>query len=196
MSITLDEAVQLAFQHNHYVRLAAYRVEESEHAKQAARSSYFPNLRNDSLAGHVTDTQLIAIPQGKLGTAAGTPIPEQTAVLSQGGLTFVTSGTQLTQPLLELWKVRSANDVAAADTRVMRNKAEETKNQIALQVHQFYYKVLILQTRRAAAQARIEANEDLRKERIEQVKLGATLEQESIGSAHDAQALLNRGRSC
>jgi outer membrane protein TolC len=189
-TITLDEAVQLALKHNHYVRLATYRVEESEHAKDAARSAYFPNLRNDSLAGHLTDTQFIAIPRGKLGTVAGTPIPEQTAVLNQGGLSFVTSGTQLTQPLLELWKVRSANDVATADTKVMRNKAEETKNQVALQVHQLYYKVLILQTRRAAAQARIQASDDLRKERIEQVKLGATLEQESI-EAH-AQALESR----
>jgi outer membrane protein TolC len=189
-TITLDEAVQLALKHNHYVRLATYRVEESEHAKDAARSAYFPNLRNDSLAGHLTDTQFIAIPRGKLGTVAGTPIPEETAVLNQGGLSFVTSGTQLTQPLLELWKVRSANDVATADTRAMRSKAEETKNQVALQVHQLYYKVLILQTRRAAAQAKIQADEDLRKERIEQVKFGATLEQESI-EAH-AQALESR----
>jgi outer membrane protein TolC len=192
--ITLDEAVQLALKHNHYVRLAGYRVEESEHAKDAARSSYFPNLRNDSMAGHVTDTQFIAIPQGKLGTAAGTPIPEQTAVLNQGGLSFITSGTQLSQPLLELWKVRAANDVAAADAKAMRNKAEETKNKIALQVHRLYYKVLILQTRRAAAQAKIQANEDLRKERIEQVKLGATLEQESIearaGALESRQELL------
>jgi outer membrane protein TolC len=189
-TITLDEAVQLAFKNNHYVRLAAYRVQESEHAKDAARSGYYPDLRNDSLAGHLTDTQFIAIQQGKLGTVAGTPVPEQTAVLNQGGLSFVTSGTQLTQPLLELWKVRSANDVAAADTRVMRNKAEETKNQIALQVHQLYYKVLILQTRRAAVQARIQANEDLHTERIQQVKLGAMLEQDSL-EAH-AQALESR----
>jgi outer membrane protein TolC len=192
--ITLDEAVQLALKHNHYVRLAGYRVEESQHAKDAARSAYFPNLRNDTMAGHVTDTQFIAIPQGKLGTAAGTPIPEQTAVLNQGGLSFVTSGTQLSQPLLELWKVRSANDVAAAETKAMRNKSEETKNQVALQVHQLYYKLLVLQTRRAAARAKIQANEDLRKERIEQVKLGATLEQESIearaGALESRQELL------
>jgi outer membrane protein TolC len=192
--ITLDEAVQLALKHNHYVRLAGYRAEESQHAKDAARSSYFPNLRNDTMAGHVTDTQFIAIPQGKLGTAAGTPIPEQTAVLNQGGLSFVTSGTQLSQPLLELWKVHSANDAAAAETKAMRNKAEETKNQVALQVHQFYYKVLILQTRRAAAQAKIQATEDLQKERIEQVKLGATLEQESLearaGALESRQELL------
>jgi outer membrane protein TolC len=165
-------------------------VEESQHAKDAARSSYFPNLRNDTMTAHLSDTQFIAIPQGKLGTVAGTPIPEQTAVINQGGLSFVTSGTQLSQPLLELWKVRSANDVAAAEIKAMRNKAEGTKNQFALQVHQLYYKVLILQTKRAAVQARIEANEDLRKERTEEVRLGATLEQESIEAR--AQALESR----
>lgn len=189
-SLTLAEAVQLAIQHNHYVRLATYRVEESQHAKDAARSSYFPNLRNDTMTAHLSDTQFIAIPQGKLGTVAGTPIPEQTAVINQGALSFVTSGTQLSQPLLELWKVRSANDVAAAEIKAMRNKAEGTKNQVALQVHQLYYKVLILQTKRAAVQARIEANEDVRKERTEQVRLGATLEQESIEAR--AQALESR----
>jgi outer membrane protein TolC len=184
-AITVDEAVQLALKNNHSVRLAALRVEQSEHAKDAARSSYFPILRNDSNAGHVTDTEFIAIPKGKLGTAAGVPIPEQTAVLNQGGLSFITSGTQLSQPLIELWKVRSANDIARAETNAMRNKAQDTRNQIALQVHQLYYKALILQTHRAAAQAKIQANDDLRRERVEQVKFGSTLEQESIEARAD-----------
>jgi outer membrane protein TolC len=101
-------------------------------------------------------------------------------VLNQGGLNLLTSGTQLSQPIIELWKVRSANDIARAETVAMRNKAQDTTNRIALQVHQLYYKVLILQTKRAAAQAKIQANDDLRKERVEQVKAGSTLEQESI----------------
>jgi outer membrane protein TolC len=184
--LSLDEAVQLALKHNHYVRLAGYQVEESQHAKDAARSSYLPSLKNESLAAHLTETQFIAIPEGSLGTVGGTQIPERTTVLNQGGLTIVTSGTQLTQPLLELWKIRSANDVAAADTKVARHKAQDTENRVALQVHQLYYKVLILQTRRAAAQAKIRATEDLRSEKVEQVKYGASLEQESIEARAEA----------
>jgi hypothetical protein len=46
--ITLEEAVQLALKHNHVVRIAGYKVEEKEHAKDVARSAYFPVLRNDS----------------------------------------------------------------------------------------------------------------------------------------------------
>ena len=74
-SITLDEAVQLALKNNHLVRIAALRVKESEHAKDAVRSSYFPNLKNDTNVVRVTDTQFIAIPKGELGTAEGVPIP-------------------------------------------------------------------------------------------------------------------------
>src|ERR1700688_16716 len=184
--ISLDEAVQLALKHNHVVRLATFQVEESEKSKEAARSSYFPTLRNDSNFAHVTDTQFIAIQQGSLGTADGTPIPTRTAVLNQGGRTFATSGTQLTQPLAELWKIRSANDVAAADTEAARSKAQQTENEVALQVHQIYYQVLILQAHHEAAQAKIQAVEDLQNERVEQVKYGAALENESIEARAEA----------
>src|SRR5258708_36965402 len=112
--ITLDEAVQLALKHNHVVRIAAYRVEEKEHAKDITRSAYFPILRNDSSLAQVTDTQFIGIPAGSLGTAGGNPIPASTSILNQGGRTVVASGTSLTQPLSELWKIKPANDIAAA----------------------------------------------------------------------------------
>ena len=60
--ITLPEAVQLALKHNHVVRIAGYKVEEKEHAKDVVRSAYFPILRNDSNVLRVTDTQFIGIP--------------------------------------------------------------------------------------------------------------------------------------
>ena len=185
--ITLEEAVQLALKHNHVIRIAALKVEEKEHIKDIARSAYFPILRNDSNLAQVTDTQFIGIPAGSLGTIGGTPIPERSSVLSQGGRTFVTSGTSLTQPLSELWKIKPANDIAAAELSASRSKAHQAENEIALKVHQIYYRILIVQARHDEAQAKIQASEDLRKERVTQVKYGSTLEEEAIESR--AQAL-------
>src|SRR5713226_6081652 len=82
--ITLREAVQLALKHNHNVRIAGYAVDEKQHAKEASKGSYFPSVRNDSSFLHVTDTQLIHINSGSLGTAGGTPIPPVSSVLNQG----------------------------------------------------------------------------------------------------------------
>ena len=53
---------------------------------------------------------------------------------------------------------------------------------MALAVHEVYYRVLIAQAHRSATEARIRASQDLQSERIEQVKFGSSLEQESIES--------------
>jgi outer membrane protein TolC len=180
--ITLREAVQLALKHNHNVRIAGFAVDEKQHAKEAAKGSYFPSIRNDSSFVRVTDTQLIQIAPGTLGTIAGTPIPAESAVINQGGRNLTTSGTQITQPLTSLLKIKQANEIAQADVKASREKAQLTGNDVALAVHEVYYRVLIAQAHRSATEARISASQDLENERIQQVKFGSSLEQTSIES--------------
>src|SRR5271154_3701008 len=180
--ITLQEAVQLALTHNHDIRLARYAVDEKQHAKDATKSSYFPTLRNDSGFMRVTDTQLLEINSGSLGVAGGTPIPPVNHIISQGGRNMTTSGTQITQPLTSLLKIKQANDVAQADAKVSRDKADLTGNDVALAVHEVYYKILIAQAQHSATEARINASQDLQNERTEQVKVGSSLEQDAIES--------------
>src|SRR6266487_6392637 len=176
--ITLREAVQLALKHNHNVRIAGYAVDEKQHAKEAAKGSYSPSVRNDSSFLRVTDTQLIQLSPGSLGTAGGTQIPPVSSVINQGGRSMTMSGTQITQPLTSLLKIKRANDIAQAELKASREKAQLTGNDVALAVHEVYYSVLIAQAHRSATEARIKASEDLQGERVEQVKFGSTLEQE------------------
>jgi outer membrane protein TolC len=180
--ITLQEAVQLALRHNHVVRIAGFQVEEKEHAKDVARSSYFPTLRNDSSVMNVTDTQFIAIPAGSLGSPANTPVPARTEVLNQGGNTFITSGTQLTQPLTQYFKFKPQNDIARAELNATRSQARQTQNDVALKVHQIYYQLLIAQLHLSATHARIKAADDLQAERVQQVKYGSVLPEDLIDS--------------
>jgi outer membrane protein TolC len=180
--ITLHEAVQLALQHNHAVHIAEYKVDEKQHAKEVARSAYFPTIHNDSNFVHITDTQLIQIQAGSLGTVAGNPVPSATATLNQGGRDLTTSGTQLTQPLTTLLKIRPMNDMAQAELKASRQRAQQTQNDVALKVHQLYYKVLIAQVHRAAMEARIKASQDLQSERVQQVRFGSAMEENLIES--------------
>jgi outer membrane protein TolC len=180
--ITLREAVQLALKHNHNVRIAGYAVDEKQHAKEAAKGAYFPSIRNDSSLLRVTDTQLIQINPGSLGMAGGTPIPPVSSVINQGGRSLTTSGTQITQPLTSLLKIKRANEVAQAEVKASREKAQLVGNDVALAVHAVYYRLLIVQAHRSATEARIRASQDLESERIEQVKFGSSLQQESIES--------------
>jgi outer membrane protein TolC len=180
--ITLREAVDLALKHNHTVRITRYAVEEKERSKDVARSAYFPLLRNDSNFWHVTDTQFIQIPAGGLGVVATSLIPPQSLILSQGGLTFTTSGTGLVQPLTQLLKIKAENDVASAELNATRGKSRGAENEIALKVHELYYKILIADSRQYAIQAKIDASDVLQNERIQQVKYGSTLEADLIES--------------
>jgi outer membrane protein TolC len=175
-SINLHDAVALALKHNHAVRIASLHVEEEQHAKEVARSKYFPVLRNDTSYFHVTDTQLVQIPAGSLGAG----IPTKTATINQGGRTFFTSGTQLTQPLGELLKIKAANDVVQADLKASREKARGTENDVALKVRQLYYKILVIQSQHSAVEAKIRAVEEQQTERVQQVKYGSSLDADLI----------------
>jgi outer membrane protein TolC len=180
--ISLHEAIELALKHNHNVRIAGYKVEEKQHTKEVAKSGYFPTIRNDSNFLHLTDTQLIQIFAGSLGTVAGSPIPAANSIINQGGRNLTTSGTQLTQPLTTMLKIKPANDMAQAELKASRERAQQTENDVALKVHMLYYKVLIAQVHRTAMEARIKASQDLQSERVEQVKYGSRLEEELIES--------------
>ena len=180
--ISLHDAVQLALQHNHFVHIAGYKVEEKQHAKEVARSAYFPTIQNESTFVHLSDTQLIQIYAGSLGGIAGTPIPPLNSVINQGGRNLTTSGTQLTQPLTSLLKIRPENDMAQAELKASQQKARQTENDVALKVHQLYYKVLIAQVHRDATEARIQASEDVQRERVQQVKYGSALQENLIES--------------
>lgn len=176
--LKLDEAVQLALKHNHMVKIASLKVEEDQHAKEIARSAYLPVLRNDTSFAHVTDTQLIEIPAGSLGSG----IPTQNQILNQGGRNIFISGTGLSQPLTELFKIKAANDVASAEVEASKGNARSVNDQVALKVRQLYYRILVVQSQHRAIEAKIRAAESLKGERVQQVKYGSTLEADLIES--------------
>ena len=178
----LEEAVQLALKHNHSVRIASFKVEEDQHAKEVARSAYLPVLRNDTSFGHVTDTQFIEIPAGSLGSVGSYAIPPRNHIINQGGVNIFTSGTSLTQPLTELFKIKAANDAARANVEASRGKARDVRDQVELKVRQLYYRILVTQSQHQAIDAKIRAVEDLKSERVQQVKYGSTLEADFIES--------------
>jgi outer membrane protein len=181
--ISLEEAVQLALKQNHIVRIARFKVAEKKDAKDIARSAYFPSIRTESRILRLTDREFLEIGAGSFGTIAGVPVPEKSDVISQGGQTYVTSGTTLVQPLSQLFtRIKPENMAAQADLKASVADAQETQNEVALKVHQIYYQILISQLRRGAIEAKIRADEDLEGERVQQVKYGSTLAEELIES--------------
>src|SRR5215471_13355683 len=141
--LTLTDAVHLAIRQNRSLKIARLRVIEKEHAKAGEHSAYFPAIANQSNALHITDLQFVDIPAGTFGTVAGTPIPTRQIPLPQGKLTLYSSGTQISQPLTQLIRIRQANRIAAAEIAISRDDLKKAENQVALDVHTLYFGILI-----------------------------------------------------
>lgn len=187
--ITLGEAVDLALAHNHAIRLAQLSVEEKDHAKDAARSGYFPTIHTEASAVRLSDTQLIELPPGGLGVVGNALIPPQPLIINQGGVNATTFGVGVRQPLTQLLRVKAANDVALAETRASAARKRGVEDAIVLKVHQVYYAILINEARRNGVVARLRASEELRGERVQQVKFGSAIDAELLESrAYSLQA--------
>jgi outer membrane protein TolC len=183
--ITLQEAIHLAVNQNHAIKIARLKVEENHEKKAGERSSYFPSLTNQSNLLHVSDLETVAIPAGGLGHVGSALIPPVGASLLQGNKTVYSSGTMLSQPLTQLIRIHQQNRIAAAEVALSGDDVKKAENEIAVQVHTVYYGILIAELQKKAAQQQAEyANENLR-ESEEDVRKGSALKIAAIGGRAD-----------
>src|SRR5215472_2317410 len=63
--LTLSQAIDLALRQNQSLKLAQLDVLDSELKKKIAHAGYFPRLKNESTAFHVTDLQQVVLPAGR-----------------------------------------------------------------------------------------------------------------------------------
>ena len=177
MQLTLSQAIDLALKQNRDIKLAQLAVVDSQHKKEAARSDYFPHIRNQSSILHITELAGVDIPAGAFGNHPDTgPIPGQNLFLGQGSLTSYTSGTGLEQPFTQMFKIHASNRAATADLNTARVQVDQTQNEVALKVRQLYYGILIAQLKQQAAAEEVAASQVKLQEATEDVRRGNALD--------------------
>jgi outer membrane protein TolC len=177
LHLTLSQAIDLALKQNRDLKLAQLAVVDSQHKKEIARSDYFPHIKNDSSVVHVTEFEGVEIPAGAFGNHPSTgPIPGRTLFLDQGLLTTYTSGTGLTQPLTQMFKIHESNRAATTDINTAKIQVDQAQNEVAIKVRQLYYGILIAQLRQQAAEEEIAASQVKLQESVDDVNRGRALE--------------------
>jgi outer membrane protein TolC len=170
--LTLSQAIDLALKQNRSLKLAQLAVVDSEQKKKIARADYFPQIKNESTAFHITELQQLVVPEGSLGVG----LPPNTAVIGQGTFTAYTSGTGLQQPLTQMFKIHEDNRAATADINSARIDVNRAENDIALKVRQLYYGILIAQLKESAAKNEADAAQLKLQESTSSVEQGSALE--------------------
>ena len=172
MELTLSQAIDLALKQNRSLKMSQLAVVDSEQKKKIARADYFPRIKNESTAFHVTEVQQLVIPEGSLGVG----LPPKTAVIGQGGFTAYTSGTGLSQNFTQMFKVRQENRAATADINSAKIQVNQAQDDIALKVRQLYYGILIAQLEREAAKQQEDAAHVKLQENTSSVEQGSAME--------------------
>jgi outer membrane protein TolC len=174
--MTLPEAVRMALAQNRALKIARLKVLENEQKKAAARAAYFPEIKNQSTAGRTTAQEIIEIPTGTFAVFPNLgPVPNRDIIINQGNQTFVTSGTQATQPLTPLIRIHQANRIAASEIAESRDDLKKAENEVALQVHEVYYGILITHLQRAAAEQETAYSQTRLRESEEDIRNGNAL---------------------
>ena len=186
MRLTLATAVAMGLQHNRHLLLARDAVRDGAEQKRIAESHLYPVLKNQSGALYITDLEGIRIPAGAL--AANTPIgplPPANIVVGQGAQSTYTSGTELVQPLTQLFRIHSGVLAADAGLRMANIQSRDADADIVLQIHQLYYGILIEKTRGEAAQAALDAAMLSDQEIRRSFEQGSLLQDAELGSKTD-----------
>ena len=177
MELTLSQAIDLALKQNRSLKMAQLGVADSEQKKKIARADYFPKISNQSTAFHITEVQQLVIPAGALGVyGTSGPIPAKTEAIGQGTFTAYTSGTGLSQPLTQMFKIHQENRAATADINSAKIQVNQAEDDIALKVRQLYYGILMAQLNREAAKQEEDAAQVKLQENTSSVEQGSAME--------------------
>jgi outer membrane protein TolC len=183
MQLTLEQAINLALKQNHSIHLRSLSVEQVQSKKDEARSNYLPQVKTSGSVLHVTELAGVEIPTGALGSYSSTgPIPTQPLFVGQGSLTGYAGGVGLEQPLTQLFRIHQANVAAKQDLLVSKTLLDQTQDELALQVRQLYYNILINQQKLKASQEQMAAAEIKDEESRSDVARGNALEISALQS--------------
>jgi outer membrane protein TolC len=185
MRLTLSVAVRLALEHNRHITLAHLAVTDSKAQKRLAESHYFPILKNQSAVLHITELEGVKIPAGAIGQTTTGLLPAEALTIGQGTATSYTSGTELAQPLTQMFKIRAGVKAADADLNSARIESDDAENGIVLLVHKLYYGTLIEQMRGLAAQDAVDAATAVEEETKRGVEEGKFLNDAELLSRTD-----------
>ncbi|HEX9136137.1 MAG TPA: TolC family protein, partial [Nitrospirota bacterium] len=183
-TLTLDEAIALAVAQNSSLKIASSKVREGIEKRNSVRADYFPHLSNESTYFHITNTRLVDIPAGSLGTVPGVgPFPGRDTSINQGSNNLFLSDTALTQPLTQLLKTYQADKMALADQEISVAELDKAKTDVIFATHRLFYGLVIARKQKDAASAAVAAGEQALREAKDSVAAGNVLEVAAIGSS-------------
>jgi outer membrane protein TolC len=190
VSLTLENAVDMALRNNHLLNIKKLQIEEKRQKISEDKAKFLPVIilganyqYNSSLPGlTLTRGQFGELPLGTISI----PLPSVDEVIRMGNHNIYNAGVTLYQPVSQMGKINAGVNVSRTDMQITR--AEETKagRQIRQSVEKLYYGLLIAQKQMEEADFRAELAKSKLNDAQNALAAGKTIDVSIYGLAASA----------
>jgi outer membrane protein len=189
--LMLDEAVNLALQHNWNVKNSVLEVQKQDFEVSTARSRRKPQFQFTMLGGELLHSFDFTIPQGSLGTYANTgPIPTTNAKIHTPAVftTYLTGS--IDQPLTQQYKIGLGIRATELGRDIVREEVRSERQKIAAEVRTAYFNLFAIQANVDAAREAVKTFEETQRVTVQYVSEKTVLR----GDALEVDARLAKAR--
>ncbi|HXJ14700.1 MAG TPA: TolC family protein, partial [Candidatus Limnocylindrales bacterium] len=189
--LTLDEAVNLALQHNWNVKNSVLEVQKQDFEVSTARSRRKPQFQFTMLGGELLHSFDFTIPKGSLGTYANTgPIPSTNAKIHTSAVftTYLTGS--IDQPLTQQYKIGLGIRLTELGRDFLREEVRAERERTAAEVRTAYFSLFAVQANVDAAREAVKTFEETQRVTVQYVSEKTVLR----GDALEVDARLAKAR--
>ncbi len=185
--VTLQQAVDLALEHDANVRNARLEVESGVTRVTAARTQRLPSLTFDILGGEALNRLSIEVKEGQLGSFPSTgPVPNRDTRIDLARTFSMFGVARVAQPITQLHKIGLGIRMKEASLAVDREHERAARIAVTREVKSAYFAVLSARSYAAAMKDAVAAWEEVDREMNVRVSQKIVLEADRL----DAHAKL------
>ena len=179
--LPLEQAIQLALQHNVEITNAALDISKAEDRSAAFRTSLFPKLSVYMLGSEQLQPVNITIARGTLGSYPGIgPIPAENVKFSTPmqptGFVF----GRIAQPLSSIYRTRLTLKAFDLSTQLAQEKTRSKRQDVVRNVKQLYYNIEQVQSSLIATRETIRLYKEVERLTSDYVAKQTALESELL----------------
>ncbi len=179
--MTLEQAVAQAQENNRQIKISNQTVMQANDQILAVRTQRYPQFNVQLTGSYLLSPITVNFPQGTFGNVGGTPVPNGNALVVTNPKFSAMSVAQAYQPLSQLYNIHLNLGSLRANKKLTEEQLRQQRQQITNSVKSAYYGLLQTQSAIDAAQANIQALQELDRTTDANVQQKTALTYQSTG---------------
>ncbi|MCX6215695.1 TolC family protein [Spirosoma sp.] len=157
--LQLKQVQDQAVQQNRRLKIARYKVDESDYKIAEARSRLYPLVVANGSYTYNGVTRDLTLPRGSIGVLPGAtpiPLPQQDLTLFKAKHNLFFGNVLAYQPISQLGKIKDGIKVAETDVALAKTQVSQAELAVRQGVEKLYFGLLIAQRQQQQVQTTIE----------------------------------------